>query len=38
MTSIFVMIGYDNVLLCGIFFFLTWFIYTQIYRTLSLNA
>ena len=38
MTSVFVMIGYDNVVLCAIFFFLTWFIYVQIYRTLSLNA
>ncbi len=38
LTSVFAMIAYDHVVLCAVFFFLTWFVYDRLYRIMSLNA
>jgi UDP-N-acetylmuramyl pentapeptide phosphotransferase/UDP-N-acetylglucosamine-1-phosphate transferase len=38
LTAVFAAIAYDNVLACAFFFFLTVWIYGQIYRVMSLNA
>jgi UDP-N-acetylmuramyl pentapeptide phosphotransferase/UDP-N-acetylglucosamine-1-phosphate transferase len=38
LTAVFAAIAYDNVLACAFFFFVTVFIYGQLYRVMSLNA
>ena len=38
LTAVFAAIAYDSVLGCAFFFFLTVFIYGQLYRVMSLNA
>ena len=38
MTAVFAAISYDSVIGCAFFFFLTFFIYGQLYRIMSLNA
>ena len=38
LTAVFAAISYDSVLACAFFFFLTVFIYGQLYRVMSLNA
>jgi UDP-N-acetylmuramyl pentapeptide phosphotransferase/UDP-N-acetylglucosamine-1-phosphate transferase len=38
LTAVLAGIGYDSVLVCAFFFFLTVFIYGQLYRVMSLNA
>ena len=38
LTAVLAGIGYDSALVCAFFFFLTVFIYGQLYRVMSLNA
>jgi hypothetical protein len=38
LTGVFAAIAYDSVLASAFFFFLTVFIYGQLYRVMSLNA
>jgi UDP-N-acetylmuramyl pentapeptide phosphotransferase/UDP-N-acetylglucosamine-1-phosphate transferase len=38
LTAVFAAVSYDSILACAFFFFLTVFIYSQLYRVMSLNA
>lgn len=38
LTAVFAAIAYDSVIACAAFFFVTVFIYSQLYRIMSLNA
>lgn len=38
LTAVFAAIGYSSVVACAFFFFLTVYIYSQLYRVMSLNA